>query len=102
MADGHGNSERRMRMQNVENGKPFGAGAPRFLHSAFAFCVLSFYGRHHDRSRLTRFLHSEFGIRHSDLLSFPGPTSPSIRIPPLCPSPSPTESSTPWSASPSS
>ncbi len=35
---GHGNLERRMRMQNEESRRP------PFLISAFAFCVLSFRG----------------------------------------------------------
>jgi len=37
---GHGNSERRMRMQNEENERAMLAAA--FLDSAFAFCVLNF------------------------------------------------------------
>jgi hypothetical protein len=36
---GHGNLERRMRMQNEENRRALAAA---FLNSAFAFCVLNF------------------------------------------------------------
>jgi hypothetical protein len=45
---GHGNLERRMRMQNEESETLQAFQSPvgsRFLNSAFAFCVLSFCGQ---------------------------------------------------------
>src|SRR6266498_2674321 len=55
---GHGKLERRMRMQNEENGARWPTDS-QFLHSAFAFCVLIFHGLQailpHPRSPSTNF-----------------------------------------------